>query len=63
MANVRPARADYRINSGVGGLLLSQVDLLICGDTLALHIATALGLPTMAVLARPVPRESDLSMA
>jgi heptosyltransferase-2 len=29
--------------------LLSQVNLLLCGDTLALHIATALGLPTIAV--------------
>ena len=29
--------------------LLSQVDMLFCGDTLALHIATALELPTVAV--------------
>jgi ADP-heptose:LPS heptosyltransferase len=29
--------------------LLSQMDLLLCGDTLALHVATALRLPTVAV--------------
>lgn len=29
--------------------LLSQMDVLLCGDTLALHIATAIGLPTVAV--------------
>ncbi len=29
--------------------LLSQVDTLLCGDTLALHIAPAIGLPTVAV--------------
>jgi len=29
--------------------LLSQVDALLCGDTLALHIAPAIGLPTVAV--------------
>lgn len=29
--------------------LLSAVDALLCGDTLALHIAPALGLPTVAV--------------
>jgi heptosyltransferase I len=29
--------------------LLDQVDVLLCGDTLALHIATAIGLPTVAV--------------
>jgi ADP-heptose:LPS heptosyltransferase len=29
--------------------LLSQVDVLLCGDTLALHIASAIGLPTIAV--------------
>jgi ADP-heptose:LPS heptosyltransferase len=29
--------------------LLTQVDLLLCGDTLALHIASALRLPTIAV--------------
>jgi ADP-heptose:LPS heptosyltransferase len=29
--------------------LLDQVDVLLCGDTLALHIATSIGLPTVAV--------------
>ena len=29
--------------------ILMQVDVLLCGDTLALHIATAIGLPTVAV--------------
>lgn len=29
--------------------LLAEVDLLLCGDTLALHIAPALGLPTVAI--------------
>ena len=29
--------------------LLDQMDVLFCGDTLALHIATAVGLPTVAV--------------
>jgi heptosyltransferase-2 len=29
--------------------LLSQVDALLCGDTLALHLAPALGLPTVAI--------------
>ena len=29
--------------------VLAQADALLCGDTLALHIATAMGLPTVAV--------------
>ena len=29
--------------------LLTQADVLLCGDTLALHIASAIGLPTVAV--------------
>jgi len=29
--------------------LLSWVDVLLCGDTLALHVATALGLPAVVV--------------
>ena len=29
--------------------LLDQMDILLCGDTLALHIATAIGLPTVAL--------------
>jgi ADP-heptose:LPS heptosyltransferase len=29
--------------------LLQQVDALLCGDTLALHVATAIGLPTVCV--------------
>ena len=30
--------------------VLRQVDALLCGDTLALHIATAIGLPTVCVV-------------
>ncbi len=30
--------------------ILRQVDALLCGDTLALHIATAIGLPTVCVV-------------
>jgi heptosyltransferase-1 len=29
--------------------MLMQADVLLCGDTLALHVATAIGLPTVAV--------------
>ena len=29
--------------------ILAEVDVLLCGDTLALHVATAIGLPTVAV--------------
>ena len=29
--------------------LLGEADVLLCGDTLALHIASAIGLPTVAV--------------
>ena len=36
---------------------LTQVDVLLCGDTLALHIATAIGLPTVAVFGPTSPAE------
>lgn len=44
---VQPALTEQSIPEFVA--LLSQVDVLFCGDTLALHIATALGLPTVAL--------------
>jgi heptosyltransferase-1 len=37
--------------------ILANVDALLCGDTLALHIATALGLPTVAVFGPTSPAE------
>jgi ADP-heptose:LPS heptosyltransferase len=37
--------------------ILSEVDVLLCGDTLALHIATAIGLPTVAVFGPTSPSE------
>lgn len=45
--HVQPALTTQSIPEFVA--VLSQVDLLLCGDTLALHIATALQLPTIAV--------------
>jgi len=36
---------------------LREVDALLCGDTLALHIATAVGLPTVAVFGPTSPSE------
>jgi ADP-heptose:LPS heptosyltransferase len=44
---VRAALTERSIPEFVA--LLSRVDALLCGDTLALHIATALGLPTVSV--------------
>ena len=46
-SRVRPALTSSSIADFVA--LLNEVDALVCGDTLALHIATALGLPTVAV--------------
>jgi heptosyltransferase-1 len=37
--------------------ILANVDALLCGDTLALHIAAALGLPTVAVFGPTSPAE------
>ena len=37
--------------------ILANVDALLCGDTLALHVATALGLPTVAVFGPTSPAE------
>ena len=45
--HVQPALTERSIPEFVA--LLSQANVLFCGDTLALHIATALGLPTVAV--------------
>lgn len=36
---------------------LMEVDALLCGDTLALHIASAIGLPTVAVFGPTSPAE------
>jgi ADP-heptose:LPS heptosyltransferase len=44
---VRAALTEQSIAAFVA--LLDQMDVLFCGDTLALHIATAVGLPTVAV--------------
>ncbi len=44
---VRPALTESSIAEFVA--VLAQVDTLLCGDTLALHIATAINLPTVAV--------------
>jgi len=46
-ARVRAALTGHSLPEFVA--LLTQVDALLCGDTLALHIAAALGLPTVAV--------------
>jgi ADP-heptose:LPS heptosyltransferase len=37
--------------------ILANVDALLCGDTLALHVAAALGLPTVAVFGPTSPAE------
>ena len=37
--------------------ILNEVDALLCGDTLALHVATAIGLPTIAVFGPTSPSE------
>lgn len=44
---IRPALTGKSIAEFVA--LLSEVDLLLSGDTLALHVATAIGLPTIAL--------------
>jgi ADP-heptose:LPS heptosyltransferase len=44
---IKPALTASSIHQFVA--LLDQVDVLLCGDTLAMHIATAIGLPTVAV--------------
>jgi ADP-heptose:LPS heptosyltransferase len=44
---VRAALTERSIPEFVA--ILSRMDALLCGDTLALHIATAVGLPTVAV--------------
>ena len=44
---VRSALTEKSIPEFVA--VLAHMDALLCGDTLALHIATALGLPTVAV--------------
>ena len=44
---VRPALTESSVGEFVA--LLNEVDVLLCGDTLALHIATAIELPTVAV--------------
>jgi heptosyltransferase-1 len=44
---VRPALTETSIPEFVA--VLAQADALLCGDTLALHIATAMCLPTVAV--------------
>jgi lipopolysaccharide heptosyltransferase III len=38
--------------------ILTEVDVLLCGDTLALHVATAIGLPTVAVFGPTSSSES-----
>jgi ADP-heptose:LPS heptosyltransferase len=37
--------------------ILNEMDALLCGDTLALHVATAIGLPTIAVFGPTSPSE------
>jgi ADP-heptose:LPS heptosyltransferase len=37
--------------------ILMEVDALLCGDTLALHVASAIGLPTVAVFGPTSPSE------
>ena len=46
-AHVQAALTDSSIAEFVA--ILMQVDALLCGDTLALHIATAVNLPTVAI--------------
>jgi heptosyltransferase-2 len=45
---VRSALTSHSVPEFVG--VLRQVDALLCGDTLALHIATAIGLPTVCLV-------------
>jgi ADP-heptose:LPS heptosyltransferase len=37
--------------------ILNEADVLVCGDTLALHVATAIGLPAVAVFGPTSPAE------
>jgi ADP-heptose:LPS heptosyltransferase len=37
--------------------ILNEMDLLLCGDTLAMHVAAAIGLPTIAVFGPTSPFE------
>jgi heptosyltransferase-1 len=46
-ARVRAALTPDSLSEFVA--LLEQMDALLCGDTLAVHVASALGLPTVAV--------------
>ncbi len=51
-AQCDPARVALALTpEGVGAFvaMLAQADALLCGDTLALHVATAIGLPAVAV--------------
>jgi len=52
---VRTALTENSLTQFVA--ILANVDALLCGDTLALHIATALGLPTVAVFGPTSPAE------
>ena len=52
---VRTALTSTSITEFVA--VLEQVDVLLCGDTLALHVATAIGLPTVALFGPTSPAE------
>jgi len=53
--SVRAALTEHSVPEFVA--ILNETDALVCGDTLALHIATAIGLPTVAVFGPTSPAE------
>jgi ADP-heptose:LPS heptosyltransferase len=53
---IRPVLTSASIPEFVA--ILTQADVLLCGDTLALHIATAIGLPTVAVFGPTSPERN-----
>lgn len=52
---VKAALTEHSVPEFVA--VLNETDVLVCGDTLALHIATAIGLPTVAVFGPTSPAE------
>lgn len=52
---VKAALTEHSVPEFVA--VLNEADVLVCGDTLALHIATAIGLPAVAVFGPTSPAE------
>jgi ADP-heptose:LPS heptosyltransferase len=56
-ARIRPLLTESSIPEFVA--LVAQADAMLCGDTLALHVASALGVPTVAVFGPTSQAEID----